>query len=92
MGIDVAVADPSRHGHLSSGQRYFKKAAAAARYVHKRQGKYNRTLAWHSIGYLVSYTPLGFEVSGGFTKKVCSWLSELLESEGASKATLSSSE
>jgi hypothetical protein len=92
MGIDVAVADPSRHGYLSSGQRYFKKAAAAARYVHKKQTKYNRLLTRHSIRYLVNYTPLGFEVTGGFSKKVCSLLSDLLESEEAAKATLSATE
>ena len=34
----------------------------------------------------------GFKVAGGFSKKVCSLLSELLESEEASKATLSATE
>ena len=92
MGIDVAVADPSRHGYLSTGQRYFKKAAAAARYVHKKQTKCNRLLTQHSIRYLVNYTPLGFEVTGGFSKKVRSLLSELLESKEASKANLSATE
>ena len=66
MGIDAAVADPSRHGYLSTGQRYFKKAAAAERYVHKKQTKYSRLLTQHSIRYLVNYTPMGFEVADGF--------------------------
>ena len=52
MGIDAAVADPSRHGYLSTGQCYFKKAAAAARYVHKKQTKYNRLLThWNRCQY-----------------------------------------
>ena len=87
MGIDAAVADPSRHGYLRSGQRYFKKAAAAARYVHKKQTRYDRLLTQHSIRYLVRNTPLGFEVTGGFSKKVCSLLHDLLESEEAAKLT-----
>ena len=64
-GIDIAVADPSRHGYLSNNQRYFKKAAAAGRYVHKKQTNYNRLLNQFSVRYLVDYTPLGFEVTGG---------------------------
>ena len=88
------MVDPSQHGYLSTGHRYFKKVAAAAslRYVHKKQPKYGRLLTRHSIRYLVNCTTLGFEVSGGFTKKVCTLLSDLLESEETSKATLSSSE
>ena len=61
----------------------------AAMYVHKKQTKYSRLPTWHSIRYLVSCTPLCFEVIGGFSKKVCTLLSGLLESEGAPKATLS---
>ena len=64
-GIDIAVADPSRHGYLSNNQRYFKKAAAAGRYVHKKQTNYNRLLNQFSVRYPVEYTPLGFEVTGG---------------------------
>ena len=92
MGNDVAVADPSQHGYLSTGQRYFKKAAAAARYVHKKQTKYNRLLTQHSICYLVDCALLGFEVTGAFSKKVCSLCSDLLESEEAAKASLSATE
>ena len=91
-GIDIAVADPTRHGYLGNGQRYFKKAAAAGRYVHKKQTNYNRLLNQFSVRYLVDYTPLGFEVTGGFSKKVCSLLSGLLESEEAAKASLSATE
>ena len=40
----------------------------------------------------MEYTPLGFEVTGGFSKKVCSLLSHLLESEEAAKASLSATE
>ena len=58
----------------------------------KKQTTHNRLLTRHSIRYLVSYTPLGFEVSSSFSKKVCTLLSELLESEEASAATLSSTE
>ena len=83
---------PSTATSACTGQCYFKKAAAAARYVHKKQAKYNRLLTQQSIRYLVNYTPLGFEVTGGFSKKVCSLLSDLLESEEASKATLSATE
>jgi hypothetical protein len=92
MGIDIAVADPTRHGYLSNGQHYFRKAAAAARYVHKKQTRYSRLLTQFSVRYLVNYTPLGFEVTGGFSKKVCSLLSDLLESEKAAKASLSATE
>ena len=53
MGVSTAVADSSRHGYLSTGQRYFKKAAAAARYVHKKQTKDSRLPAWHSPSNLV---------------------------------------
>ena len=68
-------------------QCYFKEAAAAAgRYIHKKQTNYNRFLNQFSVRYLVDYTPLGFEVTGGFSKKVCSLLSHLLESEEAAKA------
>ena len=45
-----------------------------------------------SVRYPVEYTPLGFEVTGGFSKKVCSLLSHLLESEEAAKASLSATE
>ena len=92
MGTDIAVADLSQHGYLSTGQCYFKKAAAAARYVHKRQTKYSRPPTQHSIRYLVDCTLLGFEVTSGFSKKVCSLLSDLLESEEAAKASLSATE
>ena len=96
MSTVAATADPSRHGYLSTGQRYFKKVAAAARYAHQRQTKYNGLLTQHSIRYLASHmashTPLGFEVTGCFSKKVCSLLSGSLESEGTSKATLSATE
>ena len=53
---------------------------------------YNRLLTQHSIRYLVNYTRLSFEVTGGFFKKVCSVLHDLLESEEAAKATLSATE
>ena len=92
MGLDVGVADPSRHGHLSTGQRYFEKAAAAARHAHKKQTKYGRLLTRHSARCLVDCTPLGFEVTGGFSKKVCSLLSDLLESEEAAKPSLSATD
>ena len=92
MGTGAAVAGPSRHGYLSTGTRYFKKAAAAARYVHKKHAKRSRLPTRHSIRYLVNYTPSGFEVSGGFSKKVCTLLSGLLESEEAPKAALSANE
>lgn len=89
IDIDAAVAKPSQHGYFSTGQRYLKKAAAAARHVHKKQTNHGRLLTQHSIRYLVSCTPLCFEVIGGFSKKVCTLLSGLLESEGGPKATLS---
>ena len=94
MGIDAADADPSGPGYLSPGpgQRHFKKASVAARYVHKKRSKYSRILHQHSIRYPVTCTLLGFEVSGGFTKKVRSLVSDLLEAEEASKATPSPSE
>ena len=92
MGIDAAVADPSRHGYLSTGQQYFKKAAAAASYVHKKQAKYSRPRTRHSVRYLVNCTLPCFEFSGGFPKKACALLSDLLESEKAWEATLSSFE
>ena len=55
-GIDIAVADPSQHGHLSNNQCYIKKpaaaAAAAGRYVHKKQTNYSRLLNQFSVRYL----------------------------------------
>ena len=92
MGIDAAVADLSQHGYLSTGQRYFKKAAIAAMYFCKKQTKYSRLLTQHSTCYLANYTPVGFDVTGGFSKKVCFVLHGLLESEEAAKATLFATE
>ena len=68
MGTDAAVAGQFRNGYLSTGQRYFKKASAAVRYVHKKQTQHNRPLTRHSTRYLIS-------CAGGFSKKVCSLLS-----------------
>ena len=49
MGTDAAVADPSRHGYLSTGQRYFKKAAAAARYIYvQKQTKHRSAEAFRT--------------------------------------------
>ena len=79
MGIDAAVANPSWHGCLNPGELYFKKASAAARYIHTKQSRHSRIPSRHSIHYPVTYTPLGFEVSGGFAKKVYSLLSDLVE-------------
>ena len=60
MGIDTAVADLTRHSYLSNGQHYFRKAAGAARYVHKKQARYSRMRTQFNVRYLVGYTPLVF--------------------------------
>ena len=67
MGIGPWVADPSQHGYLNPGELYSKKATAAARHIHKKQGRCSRALSRYSLHYLVTYTSLSFEVSGGFT-------------------------
>ena len=71
--------------------------SATSRRQQQQEGTSTRsrpTITGRSISSadLVDYTPLGFEVTGGFSKKVCSLLSHLLESEEAAKASLSATE
>ena len=71
--------------------------SATSRRQQQQEGTSTRsrpTITGRSISSadLVDYTPLGFEVTGGFSKKVCSLLSHLLESEEAAKASLAATE
>ena len=37
LGFDLVVADPTRHGRLPTGSRYFKRGQAAALAMHRKK-------------------------------------------------------
>ena len=90
-GCPSRLRCPTYLGMATSGQ-----ASATSRGPLQQQGTFIRSRASTAGSFAgtwsatpVTHTPLGFEVSGGFTKQVYSLLSDLLEAEEASKATLS---
>ena len=64
-GFDLVVADPTRHGRLPTGSRYFKPGQAAALAVH--QGKkcaYGWLVRTYQLQHVVDHKPTGIKVTG----------------------------
>jgi len=90
--FDVGVADPTRHGYLPTGNRFFKRAQAAERYAGKKKAAYAALVRQHSLKKKVDYAPVIFEVSGGFPDSVSQLLSKATEVASKNKVKLAASD
>ena len=92
QGIDVGVADPTRHSYLPTGSKFFKRAQAAERYAGKKQGKYNRLLQQFSLKKKVEFAAVLFEVSGGFSASATSLFDSITAAASKNGAQLEAGE
>ena len=92
QGIDVGVADPTRHSYLPTGSKFFKRAQAAERYAGKKQGKYNRLLQQFSLKKKVEFAAVLFEVSGGFSASATSLFDSITAAASKNGAQLAAGE
>ena len=90
--FDVGVADPTRHGYLPTGNRFFKRAQAAERYAGKKKAAYAALVRQHSLKKKVDYAPVIFEVSGGFPDSVSQLLDKATEVASKNKVKLAAAD
>ena len=90
--FDVGVADPTRHGYLPIGNRFFKRAQAAERYAGKKKSTYAALVRQHSLKKKVDYAPVIFEVSGGFPDSVSQLLDKATEVASKNKVKLAAAD
>ena len=90
--FDVGVADPTRHGYLPTGNRFFKRAQAAERYAGKKKAAYAALVWQHSLKKKVGYAPVIFEVSDGFLDSVSQLPSKATEVAGKNKVKLAAAD
>ena len=93
LGFDLVVADPTRHGRLPTGSRYFKRGQAAALAVHRKKCAYGRLVRTYQLRHAVDYKPIGIEVTGGLGKKAAEFFNDIVKAaQQAKTATISPSE
>ena len=69
IGVDVGVADPTRHGRLPTGEDHFTRGKAAAMMVHRKKCAYGRLLHTYALRKTVDHKAAGLEVAGGMGTK-----------------------
>ena len=88
----MGVADPTRHGYLPTGSRFFKRAQAAEWYAGKKKSAYSTLVRQHSLKKKVDYAQVIFEVSGGFPGSVVQLLDNVTEVARKNKVKLAAAE
>jgi hypothetical protein len=79
--IDLAVMDPTRIGKIPTGQYAFKPGQAAAQeIIRKKKALHNLIKTYGAIKQPITYTPVAFEVTGGFGTRAKNLLESVISS------------
>ena len=76
------VGDPSRIGKIRANQKYMQLGAAGQDRIEDKMATHREQV--REVGPLthaVDFSPVAFEVGGGFTKSVSKWLDRVVETK-----------